>query len=255
MARGRMIDKRVGNSKKLGKTSDKAARLYFMIYPHLDSEGRIAFDDLDDLKIEIIPYLKGWGIKKIGVALNELADIELIILYPNKQKIAMQFEKFEDFQTIRKDREAPSKIKPPRGTLEYSGVYRISPALILILIPSLSLNKESKPSCLEKVPNEIDIKLTQLLIDLMLQNDPKSHIIKSLTIKRQEDWINQCRLLREKDERNEREIEMIIRWSQQDNFWKANILSMPKLREKFDQLWLKAKKEKFAGIKEWLNEP
>ncbi len=140
MARGRMIDKRVSNSKKLGKISDRAARLYFMVYPHLDSDGRIAFDDLGDLKTEIIPYLTGWALKKIRASLNELADTELITLYPFNKKIAMHFEKFEDFQTIRKNREAPSRIKPPRGTPEYSGVYRITPALSL----SLSLIKEGK---------------------------------------------------------------------------------------------------------------
>lgn len=142
MARGRMIDKRVSNSKKLGKISDRAARLYFMVYPHLDSDGRIAFDDLEDLKTEIIPYLKGWALKKIRVSLNELADTELITLYPFNKKIAMHFERFEDFQTIRKNREAPSRIKPARGTPEYSGAYRISPALSLSL--SLSLRKEGK---------------------------------------------------------------------------------------------------------------
>lgn len=116
--------------------------------------------------------------------------------------------------------------------------------------------KESKLNslCLEKVPNEVDIQLTQLLIDLMQENDPKSYIIQNLTENRQAKWINQCRLLREKDGRTEEEIEMIIRWCQKDNFWKGNILSMPTLREKFSQLWLKAKKEKFSGIKEWLNE-
>ena len=142
MARGRMIDKRVSNSKKLGKISDRAARLYFMVYPHLDSDGRIAFDDLEDLKTEIIPYLKGWALKKIRVSLNELADTELITLYPFNKKIAMHFERFEDFQTIRKNREAPSRIKPARGTPEYSGAYRISPALSLSL--SLSLRKEGR---------------------------------------------------------------------------------------------------------------
>ena len=144
MARGRMIDKRVGNSKKLGRISDKAARLYFMIYPHLDKKGRIAFDDLDDLKIEIIPYLKNWTIKKIGVSLNELADVGLIQLYPNDGKIAMEFDKFEDFQTIRDDREAMSKIEPPEETLESSGVFRITPLLSLSLIKSNEGRKEEK---------------------------------------------------------------------------------------------------------------
>lgn len=141
MARGRMIDKRIGMSKKLGKVHDKARTLYFMIYPHLDREGRIKFEDIEDLKDEIIPKFKDWPLKKIAEALNELADIELIILYPNKKEIAMQFLRFEDFQYgLRKDREAESLVPPAP---EDSGVYRINPLLSLSL-SSRKLKEGSK---------------------------------------------------------------------------------------------------------------
>lgn len=140
MARGRMIDKRVSMSQKLGKISDKAARMWFMIYPHLDKEGRIAFDDLEDQQAEIIPRLKSWTLKTQAAALNELADIKLITLYPSQGKIAMQFYKFKDFQTINEKREAKSKIEPPGVAPENSGVFRITPLLSL----SLSLRKEGR---------------------------------------------------------------------------------------------------------------
>jgi len=140
MARGRMIDKRVGMSKKLGKIPDKAKVLWFMIYPHLDKEGRIKFDDLEDLKDEIIPKFKNWPLKKLGNSLNELANIGLIRLYPNENAIAIQFKRFKDFQTIRNDREADSKIPAPGVTPGDSGNYRISPALRL----KLSINKGRK---------------------------------------------------------------------------------------------------------------
>lgn len=108
------------------------------------------------------------------------------------------------------------------------------------------------------VVNEIDKILTQHLIDMMLANNPDSSIIKRLTEKRQLDWINQCRLMRERDERTPEQIRWMIDFSQNDEFWKTNILSMTKLREKFDQLWLKAeakvRKSPFKGIKEWLEE-
>ena len=145
MARGRMIDKRIGMSKKLGRISDKAKVLWFMLYPHLDCEGRITFDDLEDLKDEIIPKFKSWSPKKIGDTLNELADIGLIRLYPNKNKIAMQFERFEDFQSgMRKDRESPTTIVAPPN----SGVFRITPALSLSL--STSIKKEGSNKNTEK---------------------------------------------------------------------------------------------------------
>ena len=154
MARGRMIDKRVGKSKKLGKISDKAKVLWFMIYPHLDVEGRIAFDDLDDLKVEIIPYFKNWALKKIGDSLNELADIGLIQLYPNDNKIAMEFKKFENFQVgLRKDREARSEISPPGEAPASSGIYRITPALRL----SISKRKEGK----NKEGEDLDVEFEE----------------------------------------------------------------------------------------------
>jgi len=124
-----MIDKRISMSKKMGKIHDKARVLYFMIYPHLDREGRVKFEDIEDLRDEIIPKLKDWTFKKIAEALNELADAELIVLYPNGKDMAMQFTRFEDFQSgLRKDREADSIVPEPP---EFSGVYRITPALSL----------------------------------------------------------------------------------------------------------------------------
>jgi len=48
------------------------------------------------------------------------------------------------------------------------------------------------------------------------------------------------------DKRDPEEIAQVIMFAQMDNFWQANILSGGKLREKYDQLWLKAKDK---GIK------
>lgn len=190
--------------------------------------------------------------KELNDAINKFIRLGKLIQLESGTLYVVKWEKYQFSE--RHKRRMEDKMSDETDTMSKKG----TPILNDSKLNQNTLNnnkiKESKPSCLGKDPNEIDIKLTQLLIDLMLQNDPKSYIIKSLTIKGQEDWINQCRLLREKDERNEREIEMIIRWSQQDNFWKGNILSMATLRKQFSQLWLKAKKEKFSGIKEWLNE-
>jgi uncharacterized protein YjaZ len=106
----------------------------------------------------------------------------------------------------------------------------------------------------------IDLRLTQLLIDLMQKNNPESSTLKHLTEKKQTDWMNQCRLLREADNRTEADIEKVIRFSQGDSFWKNNVLSMPKLREKWDTLWMKATtvpvsrtQKNLGAIKDWLD--
>lgn len=49
-------------------------------------------------------------------------------------------------------------------------------------------------------------------------------------------WAETIRLMRERDNRSHTEIVEIFQWANRDHFWKANILSPDKLREKFDQL-------------------
>ena len=45
--------------------------------------------------------------------------------------------------------------------------------------------------------------------------------------------------MRERDRRTHREICELFSWAQDDEFWKANVLSPSKLREKWDQLTIK----------------
>lgn len=57
-------------------------------------------------------------------------------------------------------------------------------------------------------------------------------------------WAKHIDLMIRVDKRNTRDISTVIKWSQQDTFWKTNILSTTKLREKYDQLTVKMKSEK-----------
>lgn len=60
-------------------------------------------------------------------------------------------------------------------------------------------------------------------------------------------WRTACRLLIDVDGRTPDQIRNAINWCQQDEFWRVNILSMPKLREKYDQLRLAASGRKREG--------
>ncbi|MEK3997880.1 phage replisome organizer N-terminal domain-containing protein [Bacillus sp. FSL K6-2822] len=60
-------------------------------------------------------------------------------------------------------------------------------------------------------------------------------------------WANDFRLMREKDNRELKEIKDVIDWCQADPFWQGNILSPKKLREKFDQLTIQMNSNK--GVK------
>ena len=53
-------------------------------------------------------------------------------------------------------------------------------------------------------------------------------------------WRNSARLLIDKDGYTPEQILYVARFATADEFWKSNILSIPKLREKFEALKIKA---------------
>lgn len=78
------------------------------------------------------------------------------------------------------------------------------------------------------------LSLCERLAIAMRRNDPQAHV--SPESRR---WLDAARLLLDQDHRTVEEVERVIDWCQADEFWRSNILSMPKLREKFTQLSLK----------------
>jgi len=90
------------------------------------------------------------------------------------------------------------------------------------------------------VANQNHLRLVSLLKTLILQNDPKAKITNDL-IK----WIDPIDKLERIDGRTLIEIEGVIRFSQDNDFWKSNILSTRNLRKHFPQLILQAKKGGF----------
>lgn len=58
-----------------------------------------------------------------------------------------------------------------------------------------------------------------------------------------ETWWSACDRLMRLDGYSAEQIDWMIRWATTDEFWQANIRSMPKLREKFSTLVLQAKRE------------
>jgi hypothetical protein len=110
---------------------------------------------------------------------------------------------------------------------------------IKLMGPRTDLKEEEKQQREEASPPRRDrpeiARLCGLLAELMLANDPKAKPRPD-----SDRWYDACRLLLDRDARTADEIEHVIRFSQADSFWRSNVLSMPKLREQFGQLWLKA---------------
>ena len=65
----------------------------------------------------------------------------------------------------------------------------------------------------------------------MLNNNPKAKIPDDLS-----KWLDAMDKIERLNGYTVDQIKAVIEWSQQDEFWKSNILSVPKLREKIDTL-------------------
>ncbi|WP_200411945.1 hypothetical protein [Virgibacillus salexigens] len=83
-----------------------------------------------------------------------------------------------------------------------------------------------------------DMTLAELLLSNIRENNPN---YKNPNL---EKWASDIRLMRERDNRTEDQIEYLIKWTQSHDFWQANILSPSKLREKFDTLIMQVKQER-----------
>lgn len=109
------------------------------------------------------------------------------------------------------------------------------------------------PTVLTESPHLDDARrLCQLLADCMVENGIKAPSITTT-------WIGEMDRLMRIDGRSAAQVETAIRWSQNHEFWKANILSPTKLRAKYDQLRLQAQREMqrsqprgFNAIREFL---
>jgi hypothetical protein len=93
---------------------------------------------------------------------------------------------------------------------------------------------EEKASPSREIDPDVQ-RLSHLLAVLIRERDPKAGVKPD-----SDRWLTAMRLLLKDRGGDIAEVERIIRWSQADSFWQANILSPTNLREKFDQLYARA---------------
>jgi len=97
--------------------------------------------------------------------------------------------------------------------------------------------------------DSIEYRLAEFLLEKIKENnsrfkDPNLQI-----------WSKHIDLMIHLDKRTPEDIRIIIEFCQSDNFWKVNILSTQKLREKFDQLWMKMSNGGINGKSEQFKNP
>lgn len=81
-----------------------------------------------------------------------------------------------------------------------------------------------------------NLELAKLLYKLIKKQNPAWYIKPNW-----DNWVSDIDKIHRVDKRTYEQIEWMIEWVQQDDFWKGNILSPSKLRKQFNNLVIKAK--------------
>lgn len=84
---------------------------------------------------------------------------------------------------------------------------------------------------------EVVVRLSERLANHVRANDPKADPQPT-----SERWLTDMRLLLADRAGDVAEVERIVDWCQQDDFWRSNVLSPGKLRKQFTQLMLASKR-------------
>lgn len=101
-------------------------------------------------------------------------------------------------------------------------------------LEGLTKNKNLLPDTADAEPVRADVEsLCVLLADLVERNGSKRPKIT-------QGWRDAARRMIDIDGRDPVKAEALIRWCQADEFWRGNILSMPKFRAQYDRLRLRA---------------
>ena len=112
--------------------------------------------------------------------------------------------------------------------------------------PSMNLSSsevasDPRPESKDDAPSHTVTRLCVLLADAIEANGSKRPTITKA-------WNREMRLMLERDGHSEKQISNMIAWCQADAFWRTNILSVTKLRAKYDQMRLKALAESKAQV-------
>lgn len=228
-------------------------RLTFIgLWTHCDDEGRCV-DDARLIKAAVWP-LDDRTAADIEADLRALSESSLITRYVLNRKPYMAVNGWVEHQRINRPTASrlpapedgePAPVPPP--TSGNDDAPRAHAQLSEDSRPERNReqgkeqgtgNRESSsalaPRDPDPAPERVDVeRICQHLADRIEGNGSKRPTITKA-------WRDAARLMIDRDGRTEDQVHGAIDWCQDSDFWRSNVLSMPKLREKYDTLRLQA---------------
>ncbi len=233
MPQGRIILKRICQSRKLADLKTDGARLlYTWLIPNVDINGCFSGDP-EVIKGQVFTRLKK-SPKTIAGYMDDLSSVGLIVQYTANGDRFIQIPDFVEKQpSLNPSKEAESTIPLPTPDQLQTNSGQTPREVKESKVKS----KESKDNY---SPNSDEFTLSELLLKLILGRKPD---FKEPNL---QFWGGHIDRMIRLDNRKPARIREIIQWCQSDDFWQNNILSTAKLRKQFDKLELRAQSERTA---------
>lgn len=196
----------------------------------------------------VIPdhMLEEWGAPK--PLIEWLVTVDLWVAYPEGTDAKVRFKNWDDYQPTKQELEHKreknrEKLRHWRDRNRVTGsdvTGFVTEDVTGLVTPPPTRPDPTRP--LKDLTSEPTARpdveeLCTLLADLVERNGSKRPTITKA-------WRDAARLMLDRDERELDKAKNLIRWSQVDGFWRKNILSMPKFRQRYDQLRL-------AALEDW----
>ncbi len=210
------------------------------LWTYADDAGR-ARDDRRLIKAALYALDDTVDLDDISEDLALLAGIGVICRYEVEGRRYLHMPKWTDHQKINRPTEPKSPPCPIHEDGTAGHVVTDDDSLSdhgAITEPSTwerkgkeGKGKESEPAdATPDPPQRLDVeRLCNRLADRIEANGSKRPEINK-------GWRDAARLMLDRDKRTEEQVARCIDWCQSDEFWRGNVLSMPKLREKYDQM-------------------
>ena len=205
----------------------KPMLVFIGLFGHCDKSGRFPWKPRT-LKLDILPFLEF----DMQEALQLLEAHSLIKPYQVDGESYGYIPTFEDHQRINgKEAQEPHKYPAPPDVIDVKHEGSNGEALGKHPVAQEGKGREGKGR--EVPPPGRHDELCTLLQRLVTENNPR----EILTAAQVEGWRDDAEKLLRLDKRDFEEAKKLITWSQADSFWKKNIRSMGKFREKYSRLW------------------
>lgn len=205
----------------------------------LTNGGKLFFEGIEDTFVE-----------ELALALDETVDnVEVTVAYLIKRGLLLETNIQDEYvlpetvKCIGKESDSAERVRKHRALKAQEDKKLLQcNAEVTNCNTEIEIEKEKEieidTSSEEKPLFDCDSevwRLTEWLVTCMRNNNPNVKIPKDLT-----KWHKEMDRMLRLDKRTFIDIYNVITFCQTDSFWKSNILSVPKLREKFDTLYMKA---------------